>query len=91
MSNYESAAAPSGTIEIVLNGEPRQVPSGATLAEILAFLALPADRVAIELNRKIVRKTEWENCRVSPGAELEVVHFVGGGSGRPSGRLDRNR
>jgi len=66
-------------MEIEVNGEVRRVPKGASLAEILAFLGLPADRVAVELDRKIVRKTEWESCRVEPGAELEVVHFVGGG------------
>lgn len=43
------------------------------------FLGVPHDRVAVELNRNIIRKTEWESCRVEAGAELEVVHFVGGG------------
>jgi len=33
----------------------------------------------VELNRNIVRKTDWESCVVEAGAELEVVHFVGGG------------
>ena len=68
-------------MEIEVNGDRRQVPVSANLAEILVFLGLPKDRVAVELDRKIVRKTEWESCRVEPGAELEVVHFVGGGSG----------
>ena len=80
MSNYETATEPSGTIEIELNGEPRRVPEGATLAEMLVFLGLPVDRVAVEVNRNIVRKTEWENCRIEAGAAIEVVHFVGGGS-----------
>ena len=80
MSNYESETQPSRTIEIEVNGDSREVPGGATLAEILVFLGLPVDRVAVELNRNIVRKTEWESCRVEAGAELEVVHFVGGGS-----------
>ncbi len=74
-----SATDGAETIEIVLNGDRRAVPKGATLAELLGFLGLPADRVAVELNRKIVRKTEWENCRVEANAEIEVVHFVGGG------------
>ena len=72
-------------MEIEVNGERRRVPEWSTLAEILVFLGLPADRVAVELNRKIIRKTEWENCRVEAGAQLEVVHFVGGGS--DAGRL----
>lgn len=79
MSNYESATEPSQTIEIEVNGERQRVPESATLAEILMFLGVPHDRVAVELNRNIIRKTEWESCRVEAGAELEVVHFVGGG------------
>ena len=75
MSQNEAA----GTIEITLNGQRRTVEAGASLAEMLGFLGIPADRVAVELNRKIVRKNEWESCRVEAGAELEVVHFVGGG------------
>ena len=67
-------------MEIEVNGERRRVPEGASLAGILAFLGVPADRVAIELDRKIVRKTEWESCRIEAGAQIEVVHFVGGGS-----------
>lgn len=79
MSNYESAFESSKTVEIMLNGDRKDVPEGATLAKILTFLGIPEDRVAVELNRKIVRKTEWESCVVAAGAELEVVHFVGGG------------
>lgn len=67
-------------MEIEVNGERQSVPERATLAEILMFLGLPQDRIAVELNRNIVQKSQWENCRVEPGSELEVVHFVGGGS-----------
>jgi len=79
VSNYDSVSEPPATIEIMLNGDRRAVPKGATLAEMLVFLGLPVDRVAVELNRKIVRKTDWENCVVEAGSEFEVVHFVGGG------------
>ena len=78
-------------MEIEVNGDRRQVPFAANLAEILVFLGLPKDRVAVELDRKIVRKTDWENCQVAPGAELEVVHFVGGGSDSSCLRTDPKR
>ena len=78
-------------MQIDVNGDVRDVPAGANLAEILGFLGLPKDRVAVELDRKIVRKTEWESCLVAPGAELEVVHFVGGGSDRRKLHLDPKR
>ena len=67
------------TITVVLNGEAREVPEGLTVATFLAHAGLPADRVAVELDRQIVRKTEWESVPISNGAQLEVVHFVGGG------------
>jgi sulfur carrier protein len=91
VSNYESATKPSGMMEIELNGERRQVPQDATLAEILMFLGLPRDRVAVELNRSIIRKTDWESCRVEAGSEVEVVHFVGGGSDHNHLQVDRKR
>jgi sulfur carrier protein len=91
VSNYESVTPPSGTIEITLNGERKEVPEGSSLIDLLRFLRLPADRVAVELDRKIVRKTDWENCRVEAGAEVEVVHFVGGGSDSVPLRVDPKR
>jgi sulfur carrier protein len=66
-------------IEIVVNGERRTVPSGQNLVEILANLGLEADRVAVELDRAIIRKSDWEKTVVPDGAHLEVVQFVGGG------------
>ena len=66
-------------ITVVLNGDPRQMPEGLTVATFLAHLGMPADRVAVELDRQIVRKTDWESTPISNGAEVEVVHFVGGG------------
>jgi len=67
------------SIEIVVNGEPRIVPAGQTVRGILAALGVEADRVAVELNRAIVRKQEWDATRVANGSRLEIVQFVGGG------------
>ena len=69
------------SIEICVNGDKTRVPANRTVLEILTVLGVPADRVAVELNRKIVRKNEWESVTVPAGAEVEIVHFVGGGSG----------
>ena len=67
------------TIEVVLNGERRSVPAGLTVDLVLAFLEMNASRVAVELNRAIVRKSDWPATEVRDGAQLEVVWFVGGG------------
>lgn len=68
------------TISIVLNGESRRVPEGLSVAGLLKFLEIDAAKVAVELDRAIVRKPEWESSEVRDGAQVEVVWFVGGGS-----------
>ena len=67
------------TIEVVVNGEPKRVPEGFNLARLLEFLEIKPDRVAVEMNRSIVRKQDWSATRVEPGAQFEIVWFVGGG------------
>jgi sulfur carrier protein len=66
-------------IEIVLNGEPKQVPAGLSLLELLRHLELEPERVAVELNRSIVRQPDWASTPVGAGSAIEIVHFVGGG------------
>ena len=66
-------------IEIVLNGEARGVSAGLTVAGLLAELGVEGGRVAVELNREIVRKAAWEATLVEAGAAVEIVQFVGGG------------
>jgi thiamine biosynthesis protein ThiS len=70
---------PTNLIEIVLNGEKRQVPEGLSVAGLLAHLGITADRVAVELELEIVPRPKWDAAMVLPGAQVEVVHFVGGG------------
>lgn len=67
-------------ISIFLNGEAREAPEGLTLAELLDWLKLPQDRVAVERNLKIVPRESWAGAVVGEGDRLEIVQFVGGGS-----------
>ena len=67
-------------MNIHLNGELREVPGDLTLAALLDWLNLPADRVAVERNREIVARAAWTQTIIQPGDYLEVVHFVGGGA-----------
>jgi thiamine biosynthesis protein ThiS len=66
-------------ISIRMNGEVRQVPENLTLASLMDWLQLPADRVAVELNLEIVPRNRWSETTIREGDRLEVVHFVGGG------------
>ena len=67
------------TIAIEVNGEPRAVPQGLSVTALLDHLGIEADRVAVELDRAIVRKTDWASTPVRGGANVEIVMFVGGG------------
>jgi thiazole synthase len=69
------------SIEIRLNGETQALPASLTIAQLLQHFDLPGDRVAVERNRSIVPKPQWESVAVGQGDEVEVVQFVGGGSG----------
>ena len=83
-------------LEIRLNGESRQIPGTLNILQLLDQFDLPKDRVAVERNRAIVPKLQWESVSVGNGDEIEVVHFVGGGSGEDdslviAGRRFRSR
>jgi thiamine biosynthesis protein ThiS len=66
-------------VTLTINGEEKTFSSDLTLAALVAQLRMKADRVAVELNRQIVPRTEWPATRLKEGDRLEIVHFVGGG------------
>lgn len=66
-------------MRIVVNEETREVPEGTTVAGLVEQLRLPAERLALELNRAVVPRAEWPGTVLSEGDRVEIVHFVGGG------------
>lgn len=66
-------------IKVEINGVKKDVPSGLKVRGLLQFLKVDEERVAVELNRSIIRKAAWDECLVEDGAQVEVVMFVGGG------------
>lgn len=66
-------------MRVEINGESRDVPEILDLAGLLEHLALPNQRVAVELNREVVRRSDWSGRTVREGDKIEIVHFVGGG------------
>ena len=70
---------PNGAVSIVLNGEPRSVDAGLTVASLLRQLALRSGTVVVERNRKILARDALEDVSVKEGDRIEIVHFVGGG------------
>lgn len=74
-------------MKLVLNGEDRSFESPLTLAQLVANLGMKPDRVAVERNRDIVPRDQWEAVTLQEGDRLEIVHFVGGGgTGLPESR-----
>jgi sulfur carrier protein len=65
-------------MNVTVNGQPRDLPDGQTVATLLADLNLNPANVAVELNRRILR-TERYDTPLKPGDVIEVVTFVGGG------------
>jgi sulfur carrier protein len=66
-------------MKIVLNGSDRDVESGSTLADLVAAAGLAERRVAIELNREIVPRSDYATRVLALGDRIEVVHAIGGG------------
>ena len=67
------------SLEIRVNGEPRRVSGGATIADMLSELGLDPRKVAVERNLEIVPRSILGDVRVEDGDAYEIVHFVGGG------------
>jgi len=66
-------------MEIVINGESKRLSAPLSVAELLEVLELKGDRIAVELNRQIVRRENWSAIRLNDQDRLEIVQFVGGG------------
>ena len=64
---------------ITINGEIKELESEVNLSRLLELFSLPSRRVAVELNREVVRKNDWEATIVRDDDRIEIVHFVGGG------------
>ena len=66
-------------MRVELNGEPEELAEGTTLLSLVEQLSLAPERVAVELNRDVVRRADWPGTPLADGDRVEIVHFVGGG------------
>ncbi len=67
------------TIAIEVNGATREVPEGASVAVLLELLGARREGIAVERNRALVVRSEFERTLLVPGDRIEVVTLVGGG------------
>lgn len=68
-----------GQLSLTVNGEPRRIAAGATIAQLVESLELNPLKVAVERNGEIVPRSTLAEVVLGDGDVLEIVHFVGGG------------
>ena len=67
-------------MQVQVNGEARELADKLNLSELVSELSLAPERVAIELNKQVVRRTQWPETMLADGDRIEIIHFVGGGA-----------
>ena len=66
-------------IKIIVNGKQMQVISKFSLMNLIVKLKIPINKIAIELNKKIIDKKRISRIYLKKGDKIEIVHFIGGG------------
>jgi len=67
--------------QIIVNGETREIRQGMTLAELVAELGMQNQRIAVEVNQRIIPHGDYHACQLSSGDRVEIVRAIGGGQG----------
>lgn len=66
-------------MRLKVNGENREI-KGKTVLELLKELEIIPERVAVEVNLRVIKRADFENHRLNDGDSIEIVYFVGGGT-----------
>ncbi|MGA9341278.1 MAG: sulfur carrier protein ThiS [Rhodanobacteraceae bacterium] len=66
-------------MQILLNGEPRQCPAGSSVSDLLALAGFAERKVAVEINRTIVPRSQHAGRKLSDQDRVEIVQAIGGG------------
>lgn len=66
-------------MNITVNGESRTLQSGTSLGQLMEILGLEGKRIAVEVNRDIVPRSEYDDFRLSDNDTIEIVNAIGGG------------
>ena len=75
-------------LRLTVNGELRKAEPGTTVAALLRAMGVDPARVAVERNRDVVPRTTWAEAGLADGDKIEIVAFIGGGSGSPASADD---
>ncbi len=66
-------------MRLTVNGKPERIEGVSTLTELLVHFDLAPIRVAIEVNRELVSRGEFDRTALREDDQIEIVTFVGGG------------
>lgn len=66
-------------MDIILNGEIRDIPETTTMSDLIRLLGLSGQRIAVEVNAELVPRSRHDQHPLAPGDRVEVIHAVGGG------------
>ncbi len=66
-------------MQIVLNGERRELATAQTVAQLVAELGLPAPALLVEHNGVALRRAEWDGCLLCDSDRVEIIRIVAGG------------
>ncbi|MFT3805709.1 sulfur carrier protein ThiS [Arenimonas sp.] len=66
-------------MQILLNGENRDLPSPLTVSGLLVAIGLGEKRVAVEVNREVVPRSRHESRTLAEGDRVEIIQAIGGG------------
>ena len=66
-------------IDVTINGDLHSLDENIKLTQLLGQLDLSGKKIAIELNKEIIVRSNYENVTLKSGDKLEIVHFIGGG------------
>ena len=68
------------SMQVIVNGDARDVPEGTTAAQLLERLQVAPERVVVEVNLTILKRAQLAETPLRAGDRVEIVQFVGGGS-----------
>jgi sulfur carrier protein len=66
-------------MQVTVNGQPRQVPDGISLDQVVATITTSPTGIAVAVNSEVVRRASWPDLTLGPGDEVEVLTAVQGG------------
>jgi len=66
-------------MQIILNGNPTEVPDGIAMGDLIERLELTGQRLAVEVNEELVPRSRFREHRLTPSDQVEIIHAVGGG------------